>query len=110
MVTRYVFMYVYMYTYTYVSLIDEAYVCEDGSTLLTDNGLIVACPSLDNVLSRTSLVSGEQPTLSSAVTIELHNSIYEGNYTNGEMYNYERCTHNSTISYYVWDAHIITNT
>ena len=72
----------------YVSLIDEAYVCEDGSTLLTDNGLIVACPSLDNVLSRTSPVSGEQPALSSAVIIELHNSIYEGDYTNGEMHNY----------------------
>ena len=75
----------YEYGSVYLSLIDEAYVCEDDSALLTDNDVIVACPSLDDVFSRTSPVSSELPTLSSAITIKLHNNIYEGNYTNGEI-------------------------
>ena len=86
------------YGSVYLSFIDEAYVCEDDSALLTDSDMIVVCPSLDDVFSRTSPVSSELPRLSSVLTFELHNSIYEGNYTDGEIHMYMH-GHTHTYTY-----------
>ena len=86
------------YGSVYLSFIDEAYVCEDDSALLTDSDVIVVCPSLDDVFSRTSPVSSELPRLSSVLTFELHNSIYEGNYIDGEIHMYMH-GHTHTYTY-----------
>ena len=87
--SMWLYMYsLYEYGSVYLSFIDEAYVCEDDSALLTDSDMIVVCPSLDDVFSRTSPVSSELPRLSSVLTFELHNSIYEENYIDGEVHMY----------------------
>ena len=73
--------------------IDEAYSCKDGHALVNGNRWIVSCPAADAVISRTTPVSDGLPTLSPAVTIELHNSIYKRNYTDGEISVYVLCTY-----------------